>query len=158
MCAAIVEEIEFNVTTTSHELKGLLLLSEGNRLATIDDREVLLSEVEPKVLAEREGLIEVNLLVSAEVVVEYPSDSPSLLSVGKIEVLIAPLFKLWIVGWIVLVAVLFEDRVKVYGILLEQVVGGEVRTPTEPRLISELKVTPIRVGGGNHRRKGVNDE
>ena len=70
--------------------------------------------------------------VGIQIVEEDSSDSSLLLSMRDVEVLVAPLLELGVVGFSVLVAGVLVDLVEVFGVLVEEIVGSEIGSSSEP--------------------------
>ena len=70
--------------------------------------------------------------VGIQIVEEDSSDSSFLLSMGDVEVLVAPLLELGVVGLSVLVARVLVGLMEVFGVLFEEVVGSEIGSSSEP--------------------------
>ena len=70
--------------------------------------------------------------VGIQIVEEDSSDSSLLLSMRDVEVLVAPLLELGVVGLSVLVASVLVDLMEVFGVLVKEVVGSEIGSSPEP--------------------------
>jgi hypothetical protein len=81
------------------------------------------------VLGEGEVFVPV---AGVQVIVENAADATGTVSVGDVEVFVGPFFKPWIVGRVVLVAVLFERVVEESSILIALDTRVQVRTTAEP--------------------------
>src|SRR5207249_2215863 len=86
------------------------------------------------------------------------TDAAHLSTMLQKEVLVAPFFKPRIETGIVTIACLFNDAMEMCGVFRVGITGREIRASAEPRSLTLLEVSKIRVDRGNHRAPRVEDE
>ena len=127
--AAVVEQVELDVAAAAYELVLALRLGPGLRHAAAHDRRIDIEEGPADILGEGE----IGLPVAAvEIVVEDAADTARFVSVGEVEVAIAPRLEARIVGRIVTLAGSPERRVKFLGVALVRVGRREIAAAAEP--------------------------
>src|SRR5882672_163938 len=135
--AAIIDEIEFDVTSAAVRLKIALAIAVWKIPAALQQRQICGQQVIADAAHQSEASIEAAVV---QVVEEDPADAARLAAMLEIEVLVAPALE----AGIEIRSEGFERapalRVEVARVLLEAVVGGEVHAAAEPphRIASRL--------------------
>src|SRR5690554_3282915 len=77
---------------------------------------------------------------------------------GKVKVIISPLFELWIIGGMVLVTAGFYFPMKISRILQIQIMWGKIYSAPKPiHPVTHFKVTDVHVDNRHHRTVRMND-
>ena len=153
MGASIVDEIEFSVAASAVELELALRLSVILGFASGDDRLVGRQKMVTDGLHKSESFFKAALGV---VVKKDATDPTWLMAVGKVKILVADLFKLWVVHIAEGLASGAGGLVPMDCIFALTIVGREVKASTKPpdwlavfRLSVEVAYVHVR---GRHVR------
>ena len=109
------------------------------------------------------------VVVVVEIVKEYAADPARFATMGDVEIFVAPRFERGVERGRVLIASVFERRVEVRGVVVEQVRRGEIGPASEPPRddglgvrrglgLEELKVPIVGVHGGRAGVPRVDDQ
>ena len=127
--ATVVDKVELHVTSSSHQLPTLLLLSEVIVLVLLHNGSVSLDNRVERLLAEFKNGIGIAVV---EIVKENSTQTTSFVAVLDDEVTVGPLLELGVELRIVLVAHLLVGTVEMLHVLLIDIRGGNVGTTAEP--------------------------
>ena len=127
--AAVVHQIEFNVTPTAEFLKFALLRRVRGVFAALNNRQVRLDERIADGANEREAGVEIPLV---EVVEKQSADPTRLITVLDMEVAIAPRLVARIDVGTERRAGLLGDAVPMNAVFLDAVIRGQVKASAEP--------------------------
>eukprot|EP00962_Isochrysis_galbana_P039222 scaffold14030_cov121-Isochrysis_galbana.AAC.7 len=134
--AAVIHQVELDISSAAHELPLLLLLCESVILVLRDDWQVRGDKSIKAILGEGEDFLRLTIVLVIE---EDAAEASRLAAVLNGEVLIRPLLELGVVLRVVLVADVLVCR-------------RDVRTTAKPpRPAIGLKVAVVEVHGGRHR-------
>mmetsp|Transcript_580 Transcript_580/g.1189 ORF Transcript_580/g.1189 Transcript_580/m.1189 type:complete len:281 (-) Transcript_580:447-1289(-) len=141
----IVNQVELNISSTTHELPFLFLLCEFVVLVLSDDRSVGLDDGVQAFLGEFKVLIGCLVVLIVE---EDSSQTTSFVSVLDYEVTVGPRLEFFVVLRIVLVANFLVCSVEVLHVFFVDITGGDISTTSEPpNSAIGLKVTVVEVHG-----------
>mmetsp|Transcript_1038 Transcript_1038/g.3831 ORF Transcript_1038/g.3831 Transcript_1038/m.3831 type:complete len:367 (-) Transcript_1038:175-1275(-) len=160
---AVVHQVELDVPAAAHQLPLLLLLRVLGVLALLHDWDVRGDDGVGAGLGK--GKVFVGCFVVL-VVEEDAAEAARLAAVRDLEVVVCPLFKLWVVLRVMLVADALVSPVEVRHVVLEEVRGRDVRPAAEPpdaavRLevaVVEMHRRGHRVARVHHRRNAAGEE
>src|SRR5579875_487796 len=149
---AVVEQIEFDVSSPAVFLKGPLLLRIRFVFASLDDGQICLQ----KMVAAIAYKLEQGLEVAFEVIEEDATDAAGLAAVRQEEILITPFLHLSIIHQrLVFSADALPDLVKVDDVLAVGIIRGQVGTAAEPLALALAEIAEIGVDGRYHRTAGM---
>mmetsp|Transcript_48878 Transcript_48878/g.140483 ORF Transcript_48878/g.140483 Transcript_48878/m.140483 type:complete len:308 (-) Transcript_48878:347-1270(-) len=152
-CSSVVDQVELNITSTSHKLPFLLLLGEFIILVLLNDRPVSLDNRVQTFLAEFENGIRVTVVLVIE---ENSSESSSFITVLNDEVSVSPSLEFLVVFRVMLVADFLVSSVEVLHVVLIDVTGSDIGTASEPpNATVGLEVSVVEVHGRAERVLGV---
>jgi len=146
--AAIMDEIELDISAATELLPALLLRGERHVFSLLDDGQVCRNERAETVGNERQQLLGILLV---EVVEKYPTNTASLVTMGVEKILIAPFFKPFVVRWVMPVAGPLESFMEMDRVFVEEVGRGQVSAAAEPPsirgaiLVDNFEVTIIKM-------------
>jgi hypothetical protein len=97
--------------------------------------------------------------VSGEVIEEYPSDAPRLISVRQPKVLVAPPLESTVIchGDMPCTDVP-PNAVEMYDVLSIRIVGGKVGSSSKPIAVAAMEISPVPVHAWNHGVTWVNND
>mmetsp|Transcript_57784 Transcript_57784/g.132724 ORF Transcript_57784/g.132724 Transcript_57784/m.132724 type:complete len:209 (+) Transcript_57784:433-1059(+) len=147
--AAVVDEVELDITAASHLLPLSLFLRERIILVLLNQRQVGRHDRIEALFRESEDRLGVAVV---QVVEEDATKATRLATVLDVEILVGPLLELGVVAWIVLVARLLVRTMEVLHIVLKEVRGRQVRAAAKPPHSALcLKVAVVKMHRRRHR-------
>lgn len=149
----IVDEIKLYISSAANLLPLLHFGGEGHVLSAIDNGDVGGQEGSEAILDEGEELLLV-FLCFVEVVEEDAADAAGFAAVLVVEVFVTPFFEARVVGFVVLVAGVFDGVVEENGVFIVEVRGCEVAAAAVPPcgcvavVVGGFEVAVVEVHGG----------
>ena len=153
--AAIMHEVELNVSPSAQLLPLFLLRGEGHVFPLLDQGEVGGEESAGAVLHEAEDLLRI-VFRGVEIVEEDAANAARFFAVWDVEMLVAPGFEAGVETPVVLVASFFDGFVEMDGIFVKEVRGCQIGSTPEPPSVSvavrvhRLEITVIEMHGRGH--------
>ena len=143
--STVVDKVELDVASSSHELPLLLLLGELIILVLLNDRSVGLNDGVDGILGEIKNLVRVTVVLVIE---EDSSQTTSLTTVRDAEVAIGPSLELWVVVRVVFVANFLVCSMEMLHVGFVHVARSDIGSSTEPPDTTvSLKITVVEVHG-----------
>src|SRR5579859_1006454 len=128
-CAAVVDQIEFDVTTAPVSLEIAFGFAEGQISAALDDRRVGVDQVVADAAHEREAGVEVGL---RQVVEEDAANSTRFPAMLEIEILVAPFLEPGMGLRAERLQRFAARAMKVHRVFLESIIRRQVHAAAEP--------------------------
>mmetsp|Transcript_31047 Transcript_31047/g.51290 ORF Transcript_31047/g.51290 Transcript_31047/m.51290 type:complete len:329 (+) Transcript_31047:171-1157(+) len=143
--STVVDKVELNVTSSSHELPLLLLLGELIILVLLNDWPVGLDDGIARLLGKFKNLVWITVVL---VIKKNTSQTTRLATVRDQEIAVGPSLELLVVRRIVVVADFLVGTMEVLHVILIDVARSDIRSSTEPPDTTvRLKITVVKVHG-----------